>query len=46
MTVRKLIKKYQELFNKNYETICIMEVINDLHQCLPLPKNKREVKDD
>ena len=32
MTIKQLIEKYVKLHNKNYETILITQVINDLRQ--------------
>jgi len=32
MTLKKLIEHYVKLTKKNYETVCISQVINDLRQ--------------
>lgn len=47
MTVRKLLKKYQELAKQNYETIYITQVISDLRRITSeydLRRYKREGK--
>ena len=47
MTVRKLIKKYNNLVKQNYETIYISQVISDLRRITSeedLRRYKREGK--
>lgn len=38
MTIGKLIKVYLQAYKEGKELICITQVINDLRQCLPTPK--------
>jgi len=45
MTVRKLIKKYTNLVEQNYETIYISQVISDLRQITREEDLRRAIKE-